>query len=244
MAILTAGITVWLYGEGGRNTILPVKAGVFIAEGALVAQINGACVPASTAGAGPAIGVATHDMTGGVADGTKRINVMRDCEFIFPAGAAAPTDFTPMNTPLYVEDDHTVGTGGLGATQQFAGLFAGIEDDGRVRIFVGERPADATATTGTPIGNVASITVQRQSRITRYNVATLSQNITITLGTTGAVQGDVIRIVRTDVNAFTLAVVNGGAGAGTLATIVATKPGFVEAIFDGTNWLYNGSSAT
>jgi hypothetical protein len=68
--------------------------------------------------------------------------------------------------------------------------------------------------------------------------ATLSTNRTVTLGTTGAVTGDEIEIIRQDVTANTLAVVNGGAGAGTIATLPASKTGFVRAYFDGTNWLY------
>jgi hypothetical protein len=68
----------------------------------------------------------------------------------------------------------------------------------------------------------------------------LSQNSTVTLNTTGAVVGDIIKIVRTDTSAYTIAVVNGGAGAGTIATLPVSVIGFVEAVFDGTNWLFNG----
>lgn len=66
--------------------------------------------------------------------------------------------------------------------------------------------------------------------------ATLSTNRSITLGTSGAVAGDQIDLTRLDVSANTLAVVNGGAGAGTLITFAASKLGCGRFQFDGTNW--------
>ena len=155
------------YGQGGRKVVLPVKAAVFIAMGALVALINGACVPATTAGAGDVIGVAEHDMLGGAADGTTRITVLTDQIFVYPAGVAAPTDFTPFGSLLFCEDDHTIGTGGLGATQVIAGRFVGIEDDNTVRVFISEAGAGdspgarANQVAGTNIANTAASTVQR-----------------------------------------------------------------------------------
>lgn len=250
MAILAESIALRPYGQGGRKVVLPVKAAVFIAAGAMVALINGACVPATTANAGDVVGVAEHDATGGSADGSTRITIFTDRIFVFAAGAAAPTDFTPYGALLFCEDDHTVGTGGVGATQVIAGRFVGIEDDGSVRVFIsavgaaGDPGAFTNQVSGTPVPNAAATTVQRVGRVSRYAVPNLSQNATVTLGTTGAVKGDVMRIIRTDANAWTLAVANGGAGAGTLATLVASKVGFLQAYFDGTNWLYDGSSAT
>lgn len=251
MSNLTAGSPPQPYGKGGRKVSLPVKASAQIYEGAMVSQISGACVTGTTANAGPCIGVAEHDQLGGGSDGAKRLMVMTDEIFIFKAGVAAPTDATPFGALLFMEDDNSVGTGGLGATQQYAGRFVGFEDDGRVRVFIG--PAGnpeafgcvSEQVTGTPIPDAAATTVQRQGRVTKYLMAgTMSQGVTVTLGTTGAVQGDVMRIIRTSTSAQTLAVANGGAGAGTLATLVASKVGFVQAIFDGTNWLFDGCSAT
>lgn len=65
---------------------------------------------------------------------------------------------------------------------------------------------------------------------------TLTANRSVTLGTTGAAAGDQITITRTSTAAFTLAVVNGGAGAGTLHTLPASKAGSIKCQFDGTNW--------
>lgn len=249
MSLIGAGIPPQLYGAGGRKVSLPVKATVQVWQGSMLSQISGACVPATTSSGGDVIGVAEHDMLGGASDGTKRVEVLTDQVFIFTAGAAAPTDATPYGTTLFVEDDHTVGTGGLGATQQIAGTFEGMEDDGRVRVYIGKRAgasgnSENQRAIGTALTDTATTTIQRVGRYSVYLLAgTMGQGETVTLGTTGAVKGDIIRINRTSVSAQTLAVVNGGAGAGTLCTLVASKVGWAQAWFDGTNWLYDGSSA-
>ena len=249
MSILTAGqgISPQPYGQGGRKVILPVKASVQIVEGVLVSQISGACVPGSTSGAGDAIGVATHDQLGGGSDGAKMIEVLTDQIFLFSPGSAAPTSSTPYGTSLFLEDDHTVGTGGLGATQRRAGSFRGIEDDGRIKVYVsaGNQESINNPTIGTALTDTATTTIQRVGRVSRYLLAgTMSQGETITLGTTGAVYGDIIRIVRTSTSAQTATIVNGGAGAGTLCVLVASKVNFAQAWFDGTNWLFDGCGPT
>ena len=66
--------------------------------------------------------------------------------------------------------------------------------------------------------------------------STLTANRTITLGTTSAVAGNIIEIARLDVEAFTVAVVNGGAGAGTLMTFAVSAREYAKFKFDGTNW--------
>lgn len=66
--------------------------------------------------------------------------------------------------------------------------------------------------------------------------ATLSGNSVLTLGTTNASSGDIITITRLDTGAFTYAVANGGAGAGTLVTFPVSVEAFGDFQFDGTNW--------
>lgn len=66
--------------------------------------------------------------------------------------------------------------------------------------------------------------------------ATLTANRTITLGTTSAALGDIIEIARLDTEAFTVAVVNGGPGAGTLLTFAVSTMLLASFRFDGTNW--------
>lgn len=82
-----------------------------------------------------------------------------------------------------------------------------------------------------------TITVD-QGIVRRLPAATLSTGRTITLGTTNAILGDRITVSRLDVSANTLAVANGGPGAGTLATLPVSQVGFVTSQFDGTNWLF------
>lgn len=251
MSNLTAGIAPQPHGTGGRKVSLPVKASAQVYEGGMAAQISGACVAGTTASAGHCIGVFEHDQLGGGSDGAKRVVVLTDREFVFANGSAAVTDATPFGTVLYMEDDHTVGTGGLGATQMIAGRFVGFTDTGGVRVYISESGAAEASgsqherTVGTALTDTATTTVQRAGRFTTFLLAgTMSQGETVTLGTTGAVKGDIIKIIRTSTSAQTLAVVNGGAGAGTLCTLVASKIGFAQAWFDGTNWLYDGCSAT
>lgn len=245
MSNLTAGIPPQPYGQGGRRVNLPVQATAQLYEGAMVSQIAGACVTGTSSGAGDCCGVAQFDMLGGASDGLKRIILMTDQIFTFTAGTAAPTDATPYGTTLYMETDHTVGTGGLGADEGVAGKFVGMNDDGTVRVYIGTAPNVDAYATGTALTDIATTTITRKARRTKYLLAgTMSQGETVTLGTTGAVKGDRIEIIRTSTSAQTLTVVNGGAGAGTLCVLVASKVGFAYAEFDGTNWLYDGSSAT
>ncbi len=115
----------------------------------------------------------------------------------------------------------------------------------RVRMGIGPMPPIAIPptsvldyVTGTALTDTATTTVQRVGPRTSFLLAgTMSQGETVTLGTTGAVDGDYIKIIRTSTSAQTCAVVNGGPGAGTLHTQVASKVNFTEARFNGTNWL-------
>jgi len=78
----------------------------------------------------------------------------------------------------------------------------------------------------------------------RYRVlpaSTLTGNAQLTLGTTGAVNGDWIEVVRLDVGAYTYAIVNGGPGAGTLCTMPVSQRARFVGYFDGTNWLHRAS---
>lgn len=80
-----------------------------------------------------------------------------------------------------------------------------------------------------------SITVA-QGKWRALPASTLTTGRTITLSTTGAALNDQITITRLDATANTLAVVNGGAGAGTLLTMPVSKVNFGVFQFDGTNW--------
>lgn len=239
MPNLTSGAALHPYGQGGRNVTLPVKATTQLWMSGMVAELGGALVPATTAGSGRVIGCSNYDALGGESDGTIRASIFTDLIFEMSAGVNAPTDATPFGTPLYAETDNTVGTAASGF---FAGLFMGIEDSGLVRVFIGVLADEVYAVTGAALTDTATQTVQRLGKITRYLMpAVFSQNSTVTLGTTGALAGDVIKILSPGTTAHTLAVSNGGGAAGTLDTIGSAHTGYVQAQFDGTNWIYDGS---
>jgi hypothetical protein len=85
-----------------------------------------------------------------------------------------------------------------------------------------------------------SIAVGTASKFT-IAAALLTANRTLTLSTTGAAIGDTIWIVRHDTTAHTIAVVNGGSGAGTLYTFPVSVARIADFVFDGTDWLLGGS---
>lgn len=68
--------------------------------------------------------------------------------------------------------------------------------------------------------------------------ATLTDNRTKTLGTTGASAGDQMLITRNDVEAFAVTIVNGGTGGGNVAVMPAGSRAWCLAVFDGTDWIH------
>ncbi len=60
----------------------------------------------------------------------------------------------------------------------------------------------------------------------------------VTLETDGALIGDTMLITKGTFGANALAVINGGAGAGTIGTVPTLARGFVLARFNGTNWIF------
>jgi len=242
MSNLTKGQAPKPYGQGGRFAVLPMKANAQVYQSAMVAEISGAVCTGTTAGAGDCIGVAESDALGGSSDGSTRVQVWYDKIFRVAAGSNAPTDATPMFTQLFMETDNTVGTGAVG--QRKAGFFMGFEDDGYVRVYIGNAQPGSSIVNGTNLTDTASQNAEIIGSKTRYTFPTMSQNSAVTLVTTGAVAGDEITISRTDASAHTLTVTNGGGGAGNLAVLVASKVGFCKGWFDGTNWNLDSCSGT
>jgi hypothetical protein len=245
MALLTSGIAPKPYGGGGRKIDLPVKASTQLFQGQMVAFLGAGLVPGSTAGAGDAVGIVEADALGGASDGLVRCMVWTDHTFTFNNGTNALTDAFAVGSLAYMEDDHTVGTGGVGGSGEgVAGLFMGMNDDGTVRVYMFPNIAGTlqnVLVNGSNLANTASQTVQSLGRNTRYTIPAISQTSTVTLGTTGAKVGDMITISRTDSSAFTLAVANGGGGGGTIVTLDVSKQGFARAYFDGTNWKFDSA---
>lgn len=108
---------------------------------------------------------------------------------------------------------------------------------------VNRYPKEASILTPSTLGDAGvTITVSQGSEFTLPR-GTLTTNRSITISTTGAVTGEVVRVTREDSTAFTLAIVNGGAGAGTLYTFPVSVTRVADFRFDGTNWALSGNAA-
>jgi hypothetical protein len=94
---------------------------------------------------------------------------------------------------------------------------------------------------GSDLGDGNATIYVSGKRWRRLPAATLTGNSTLTLGTTGAREGHTIEVTRLDVGAYTYAIVNGGAGAGTLCTMPVSARAWAYFYFDGTNWLHRRS---
>lgn len=171
MSNATASIVTLPYGQGGREIRLPVDGGSKVFQGTLVAQLTatGMLVAGSTASSGPAVGVATHDVDNSAgSDGDLRCIVRTDQIFLFANGTStdACSEATLLGAPVYMSDDHTVFDNDASGTLMRAGYFAGMEPDGKVRVFVtafgaaGAVAAAPAALTFTAVAGTANDTLQ------------------------------------------------------------------------------------
>lgn len=140
MSNLTADLNTDIkVGQDGRRFHVPVDGGSKIYKNALVAQLQatGMLVQATTAGAGPAIGIATHyvDNSAG-SDGDERCLVETDCVVLLTNGAGgdAFSDASVIGAPVYLSDDHTACDNDSSGTRQQGGTFMGMEASGKVRV--------------------------------------------------------------------------------------------------------------
>jgi len=100
-----------------------------------------------------------------------------------------------------------------------------------------------TAKRGTALTNADQTLQPFTDKSSEYlQSTTLTANRVKTLGTTTVVNGTVVRIIRTESAAFTLAVVNGGVGGGTLHTFAASPTEVQAATFyyNGVDWVLSG----
>lgn len=142
MANATANLPRFPYGKEGRSILRDVDAGTHIYAGTMLAELNatGKLVPGTTAGSGPCVGVSEHevDASADTTDGTHRAMFDTDCVYCFANGQGtdAVSETTAIGSPLYMVDDHTVADNDATGTRQLAGLFRGMEPDGKVRVFI------------------------------------------------------------------------------------------------------------
>jgi hypothetical protein len=98
----------------------------------------------------------------------------------------------------------------------------------------------AAPTEGTALTNAdQTLTVAGGNNYVQSTALTVSR--TKTLGTTGSPEtGEVITIYRSDAAAFTMPIVNGGGGGGTMYTFPVSVKRVVDFRYDGTNWVLAG----
>lgn len=129
MAALTSERDTVQVARSARNLSLPVKAGVVIYQGALVAVgADGYAIPAQKAENLRAAGRAeeTVDNTNG-ADGDAVIRVSRGT-FIWDNHGTNKVAVKDLMGPCYMEDDQTVGNVATGAS--LAGIVLAVDDNG------------------------------------------------------------------------------------------------------------------
>lgn len=140
MANATTNLTITVFGKEGYQVHLPVDGASHIYKGTLVAQLaaTGALVPGSTAASGPAIGVAQHEADNSAGgDGDARCMIESDRIYAFANdGTDTISEALPLNSVVYMVDDHTVADDSSSGSRFAAGLFKGMEPDGRVRVLV------------------------------------------------------------------------------------------------------------
>lgn len=143
MANTTKNLILEAVGDGGAMTFhLPVDGGSHIYKATLVSQLTatGALVPYSTASSGVCVGVAQHEAdnsAGGASDGDVRCWVETKRAYAFANGTAgdAFSEATLIGSVVYGDDDHTVAKVSTGG-RKAVGFYMGLEEDGRVRVFV------------------------------------------------------------------------------------------------------------
>jgi hypothetical protein len=138
MANATSDLVGRPYGKSGRQVEMPVEAASTVYSYTMVSQMTatGGLVATTTASSGDAIGVSQHgaDNSAGLIS-AKRCNVEADCIYVFENDTTNPvTEANLIGVALYAVDDHTVSDTQT-ASEPGAGYFAGLEPDGRVRVY-------------------------------------------------------------------------------------------------------------
>lgn len=223
MSNATADLPMNGIGQDGRRFHWPVKTGQTIYVGTLVAQqiADGLLVPATAAGAGPAIGKATHTIVSAAAG--QRLLVETDRTYKLANGETtdAFSEASLLGSPAYAYDDHTVYDNDAAGTLQPCGTFQGMEADGMVRVHVTTKTGQAAGVdtipqniqygTGTFAAGVLAVT---GVTITASSVIICSRK------TEGGTDGDEIRVPAADrtvgalgTGSFTARAFSGGSAA-------------------------------
>lgn len=142
---------------------------------------------------------------------------------------------------VYTSDDQTFVVAPA-ATKPVMGVLEEVVSatSGYVRIEPPTAHAKALPAKGTDLTNADATILVTQGKWRTLPAATLNAAHALTLGTTGAVIGDMLHITRLDATANVYTVTNGGVGGGNPAVFPVSKTGSADFYFDGTNWLFYG----
>lgn len=141
MANATNELIITAFGPEGVIMDLPVDGGSTIYKGTLCTQLTatGMLVPYSTASAGSVVGVAQNgaDNASG-SDGNVRARVETKRVFAFANGGGgdAFSEASLIGALVYGTDDHTVADNSNSLARKPVGFFMGMEDGGKVRVYV------------------------------------------------------------------------------------------------------------
>lgn len=137
MANATEDLVLLAYGQDGRAIEIPVAASTTIYKATMLAQLaaDAGAVPLTTALSGRCVGVAQHGIVNSGALGAKRVIMETDVIAVMANDATNPvSESNLLFSVLYATDDHTVSDTQT-ASEPVAGYFAGLEPDGRVRVY-------------------------------------------------------------------------------------------------------------
>jgi len=207
MANVTADIPLGGIGQDGRRFHVPCKTATNIYAGTMVAQqiSDGLLVAATSAGAGPAIGKATHTVLAATAG--QRCLVEADRIYLLTNGLTtdAFSEASIVGSPAYAGDDHTAFDNDNAATLQHCGTYLGMDPSGKVMVRI------------EPRGSAGSMSIQAGGGTFASGVLAVAAGITVTATsrvfairkTVGGTTGDEIRVPSADRTA-------GGPGTGSL----------------------------
>lgn len=198
MSNSTSEIPLGGFGQDGRRFHVPVKTGQAIYYGTAVAQqlSDGLLVPATAAGAGPAIGKAVQTIAAAAAG--ERCLVETDRSYAFSNGTStdAFSEASLIGAPAYLYDDHTVYDNDATGTLQQCGTFEGMEADGKVRVHLSAECA-ARVLAGFPIQRGSGTLAAGVLAVTGVTL-TATSVIVCTRKTEAGTDGDEIRVPAAD----------------------------------------------
>lgn len=116
----------------GRRFSVPVAGSATIYGGGMVTRLasGGWAVPAGTASAGAAIGIAVKTVSGGGTNGLNSVEVERDIGRFKNSASGDLITFADIGNSCYIVDDETVAKTDDSAARKVAGCIVDVDADG------------------------------------------------------------------------------------------------------------------